>query len=105
MMGLLVRSAERGVPAVLDGVIATAAAVLAEFSAPESSRWWIAGHRSAEPAHAMALNYLGKEPVLDLGMRLGEGTGALAAVPILQGAIAVAADMATFASARVAEGG
>jgi nicotinate-nucleotide--dimethylbenzimidazole phosphoribosyltransferase len=64
--------------------------------APGSEAWWVAGHRSAEPAHSMALEHLGLAPLIDLGMRLGEGSGALAAMPLVMGATKVLAEMATF---------
>ena len=63
--------------------------------------WWQAGHRSPEPAHGIALNELGLVPILDLGMRLGEGTGAALALPVLRAAVATLASMATFTDAGV----
>ncbi len=97
MTGFLVRAAERGTPVLLDGVVSGAAAVLAERLAPGASAWWCAGHRSTEPAHRLALDDLGLEPILDLGMRLGEATGALTALPVLRAAAATVAEMATLA--------
>ncbi|MFN8125871.1 MAG: nicotinate-nucleotide--dimethylbenzimidazole phosphoribosyltransferase [Candidatus Nanopelagicales bacterium] len=101
MTGLLSGCARRGIPVLLDGVVVTAAALAAERIAPGSVAWWAAGHRSAEPAHAIALAELGLDPVLSLSMRLGEGSGALTALPVLQAAVALLADMATFDSAGV----
>lgn len=103
MAGLLGGAAAQGLPVVLDGVVVTSAALVAEGITPGASRWWLAGHRSVEPAHSIALAELDLEPVLDLGMRLGEGTGALMAVPVLQSAIDLVAGMATFDSAGVSD--
>ncbi len=103
MVGLLVRSAERGTPLVLDGVVSCAAALVADRLAPGSRAWWIAGHRSTEPAASAALAALGLEPVLDLGLRLGEGTGALLALPLVNAAAATLRDMATFEAAGVSD--
>ncbi|GAA2070324.1 nicotinate-nucleotide--dimethylbenzimidazole phosphoribosyltransferase [Williamsia deligens] len=102
MAGFLAQAAVRRTPVILDGVVVTAAALVAEDLAPGASRWWLAGHRSAEPAHQIALRQLDLDPVLDFGMRLGEGTGALTALPILQAAVTTLASMATFADAGVA---
>ena len=96
-VGFLVEASTRGVPVVLDGLMSLACAVVAQAHAPGASAWWVAGHRSTEPAHAHALKSLGLEPVLDLGMRLGEGSGAVAAVPVLRSAVAVMRDVALLA--------
>jgi nicotinate-nucleotide--dimethylbenzimidazole phosphoribosyltransferase len=101
LAGLIVGAASRRIPVVIDGYIAGAAALVADAIAPGVRAWMIAGHRSAEPGHAAALDRLGLEPVLDLGMRLGEGTGAVLALPILDAALAVMREMATFESAGV----
>jgi nicotinate-nucleotide--dimethylbenzimidazole phosphoribosyltransferase len=103
MAGFLTQGASRSTPALLDGVVSTAAALLAEQALPGAKQWWVASHRSTEPAHTIALEQLSLEPLLDLRMRLGEGTGALLALPILQSAIALATDMATFNSAGVSQ--
>ncbi|MCR3719454.1 MULTISPECIES: nicotinate-nucleotide--dimethylbenzimidazole phosphoribosyltransferase [Prauserella salsuginis group] len=95
--GFLVRAAERRVPVVLDGVFPCAAAVVAREIAPGAEQWWVAGHRSTEPAQAFALKALGLEPILDLGLRLGEGSGAVQAVPVLRNARAVLAGMGRLA--------
>ncbi len=97
MTGFLRRSAERGVPVLLDGVVSGASALLAERLAPGSVAWWCAGHRSTEPAHRASLEALGLEPVVDLGMRLGEATGALVALPVLRTAPTLLAEMSTLA--------
>ena len=103
MAGLLARAAERGRPAVLDGVVSGAAALVAERLAPGARDWWAAGHRSTEPAATLALERLGLVPLLDLGLRLGEGTGALLALPLLEAAARTLAEMATFADAGVSD--
>jgi nicotinate-nucleotide--dimethylbenzimidazole phosphoribosyltransferase len=86
---------------ILDGVVAAAAATVAHEIAPSAAQWWLAGHISPEPAHRIALERLGLEPMLDLGMRLGEGTGALAALPLLRGAVRTLSEMSTFDAAAV----
>ncbi|MGH3821309.1 MAG: nicotinate-nucleotide--dimethylbenzimidazole phosphoribosyltransferase [Pseudonocardiaceae bacterium] len=97
----LAQAALRRTPVILDGVVVGAAAMLAEELAPGARRWWVAGHRSAEPAHTLALEHLELDPILELGMRLGEGSGAVAALPLVQMAVRVLAEMATFADAGV----
>lgn len=92
--GFLVESSILGVPVVLDGLMSLACAVVAEALAPGASAWWVAGHRTTEPAQAHALKSLGLEPLLDLGMHLGEGSGAVAALPVLRSGIAVLRDVA-----------
>ncbi|MEU0505874.1 nicotinate-nucleotide--dimethylbenzimidazole phosphoribosyltransferase [Nocardia sp. NPDC005998] len=101
MAGFLAQAALRRTPVILDGVVVTAAALVAEDLAAGASAWWLAGHRSTEPAHTLALRHLRLEPLLDLDMRLGEGSGALTALPILRAAVATLAEMATFAEAGV----
>ena len=88
---------------LLDGVVVTAAALVADRMAPGARAWWQAGHRSTEPAHSLALSHLRLEPIVDLGMRLGEGTGAAVALPIVRAAIATLASMATFDEAGISE--
>lgn len=96
--GFLVRAAERGTPVLLDGVVSGACALLAERLAPGARAWWWAGHRSTEPAHRLALESLGLVPLLDLDLRLGEASGALAALPVLRTAAVLMAGMATLES-------
>ena len=103
MAGFLAQAAIRRTPVLLDGVVVTAAALVAERLAPGARAWWQAGHRSTEPAHALALTQLELVPIVDLGMRLGEGSGAAVALPIMRAAIAILADMATFESAAVSD--
>jgi len=88
---------------ILDGVISGAAALAAAALAPDVTAACFAGHRSAEPGHAIALSHLGLSPLVDLGLRLGEGTGALLALPLVQSAARALRDVATFDSAGVAE--
>ncbi len=101
MAAFLAQAAVRRTPVLLDGVVVGAAAMLAEELAPGARQWWVAGHRSVEPAHTLALQHLELDPVLDLGMRLGEGSGAVAALPLVQMAVRVLAEMATFDDAGV----
>jgi nicotinate-nucleotide--dimethylbenzimidazole phosphoribosyltransferase len=84
--GFMVAAARAGVPVLLDGLISVSSALLAERLAPGAAAWFAAGHRSTEPAQTLALDKLGLVPVLDLGMRLGEGSGAVAAVPLVRSA-------------------
>jgi nicotinate-nucleotide--dimethylbenzimidazole phosphoribosyltransferase len=102
MAGFCAQAAVRRTPLLLDGVAVTAAALVAERLAPGARQWWQAGHRSTEPGHALALAALELEPILDLRMRLGEGTGAALALPIVRAAVATLSSMATFAEAGVA---
>lgn len=95
MAGFLLRAAVRRTPVLLDGVVSGAAALAAQALAPSAPAWWLAGHRSPEPAHTAALHALGLEPLIDYGMRLGEGTGALTALPLLRSAALLAAQMVT----------
>lgn len=101
MTGFLAQAAIRRTPVILDGIAAGAAALIAEELAPGARDWWVAGHRSVEPAHTLALEHLQLTPVLELHMRLGEGSGAVAALPLLQMAARVLAEMATFDDAGV----
>lgn len=101
MAGFLAQASVRRTPVILDGVVVAAAAVVAEELAHGAREWWLAGHRSTEPAHSIALRHLQLEPLLEFDMRLGEGSGAVTALPILQSAIATLTNMATFAEAGV----
>ncbi|HEY3715012.1 MAG TPA: nicotinate-nucleotide--dimethylbenzimidazole phosphoribosyltransferase [Jatrophihabitantaceae bacterium] len=103
LTGYLLGAAAARVPVVLDGVIADAAALVARTLAPDSTAAMIAGHRSAEPGASVALAALGLAPLVDLDLRLGEGSGAVLALPIVQGAVRVLRDVATFDSAGVTE--
>jgi nicotinate-nucleotide--dimethylbenzimidazole phosphoribosyltransferase len=102
MAGFCAQAAVRRTPLILDGMTVTAAALVAERLAPGARQWWQAGHRSTEPGHALALAELGLDPIVDLRMGLGEGTGATVALPLLRAAVAALSSMATFAEAGVA---
>jgi nicotinate-nucleotide--dimethylbenzimidazole phosphoribosyltransferase len=95
IVGVLLTGAVFGVPVVLDGVVSNSAALVARAFAPRSVGYVVAGHCSAESGARIALRHLELDPLLDLGMRLGEGTGGLLAVPLLQAAASTLAEMAT----------
>lgn len=101
MTGFFLQAANRRVPVVLDGVVVTAAALVAQLANPRVSHWLAAGHRSVEPAHTIALDALGLSPIVDLDMRLGEASGALVALPVLRAAVRTLGEMATFDEAAV----
>jgi len=101
LVGVVLRAAAQGVPVILDGFIATAAAMVAVRLTPHAKDYLFASHRSVEPGHGVLLQALGLEPLLVLGLRLGEGTGAVLALPLLDGAVAILREMATFAGADV----
>jgi nicotinate-nucleotide--dimethylbenzimidazole phosphoribosyltransferase len=103
LAGFVLGGAAAGLPVLLDGVNAGAAALAAARLAPPVVDYCLAGHLSAEPGHARALAVLGITPLLDLGMRLGEGTGALLALPVVQGAARALQDVATFDAAGVVD--
>ncbi|MEU8185118.1 nicotinate-nucleotide--dimethylbenzimidazole phosphoribosyltransferase [Micromonospora sp. NPDC049047] len=103
LAGLILGAAARRTPVLLDGVIAVSAALAAAAFAPDAVGAMVAGHRSAEPGATVALRHLGLDPLIDLGLRLGEGTGALLALPVVTGAVRVLHEVATFDSAGVAE--
>ncbi len=103
MTGMILSAAQRRLVIVIDGFISTAAAALAVAIDPAVRGYLIAGHRSEEPGHRLLLDYLGLTPVLSLGMRLGEGSGAVMAMPVIEAALALYNEMATFASASVSE--
>ena len=95
IVGVILAGAVYGVPVVLDGVVSNSAALVARTLASNSAEYIIAGHRSAEPGARIVLEYLELEPFLDLEMRLGEGTGGLLAVPLVQAAARTLTEMAT----------
>lgn len=101
MAAFMAQAASRRIPVILDGAIVTAAGLWANRLAPGASSFWIAGHRSPEPAHGYALRELELTPILDLGMRLGEGSGAVEALPHIRAAVNIFHHMATFADAGV----
>ncbi len=102
IVGLVLMGAVYRIPVVLDGVVSDSAALVACALAPDCVGYLIAGHLSTEPGAMVALEHLGLEPVLDLRMRLGEGTGGLLAVPVVQAAARVLGEMATFEEAGIA---
>ncbi len=105
LAGFMVGGAAQCLPVVVDGVIAAAAALVAAAAVPDVAGYLIAGHRSSEPGSAAALEHLGLAPVLDLDLRLGEGSGALLAVPAVQAAAKILREMSTFDSAGVTDKG
>lgn len=104
MAGAIARARKLRIPVILDGFICTAAAACLEKTVPGALEHCVAGHLSAEGAHGRMLEALDKAPLLNLGLRLGEGSGAALAIGVLKGAIACHSGMATFAEAGVAEG-
>lgn len=100
--GAYLAAAQQGIPMLVDGYICSTAALCATRLNPACRDWMLFGHRSAEPGHAAVLAALQAQPLLELDMRLGEGTGAAASVPLLRMACALHNDMATFAEAAVA---
>ncbi len=101
--GVILGAALRHKPVVIDGLISTAGALIAQRLAPYAADYLIAGHRSVEPGHRFALQFLGKEPLLDLNLRLGEGTGAALAMPLVEAAARVLSEVKTFEEAQVSE--
>lgn len=104
IVGIVLAGAAARVPVLLDGVIATAGASLAARLAPPCIPFLIAGHRSQEPGHRAFLDHLGILPLLDLDLRLGEGTGALLALPLVEASVRTLTEMATFDEAAVEKG-
>ena len=102
LVGAILAARMQRVPVILDGFVVTAAAAVLQALDPSAIDHCVAGHVSAEQAHRAALQRLGKQPILDLGMRLGEGSGAALALGLLKAALACTRDMATFAQAGIA---
>ncbi len=105
LTGAYIANAQRGVPNLIDGFISTAAAMLAVKINPSVGGWCLLSHLSAEPAHRRALHLFTSKPLLDAGLRLGEGSGAALTVPLLRAAVALHNHMATFAAAGVSDSG
>ncbi len=101
LAGVILMGAIYGVPVILDGVVSNSAALVARSLAPHAVDYLVAGHLSAEPGARIALDKLGLDPLLDLGMRLGEGTGGLLAVPLVQAAARVMGEMTTLEEAGI----
>ena len=93
MTGFLLRAAGRRTPVILDGVLVGAAALIAREVTPRVIRWWLAGHRTTEPGHAVTLEQLPMDPLLDLQLAVGEGAGALLAVPLMRAAARLLTDL------------
>jgi nicotinate-nucleotide--dimethylbenzimidazole phosphoribosyltransferase len=105
LAGVALGAAAERVAVVLDGFIVTAAGLVAARLEPVAADYMIAAHISPEPGHRLGLDALGLDPLLDLGLRLGEGTGAALALPLLRAALALHAEMATFEDAGVTDAG
>jgi nicotinate-nucleotide--dimethylbenzimidazole phosphoribosyltransferase len=101
LTGLILGAALHRIPIVLDGFVVTAAALVAAQLCPAVTSYLIAAHRSAEPGHAFALQHLGLAPLLEWNMRLGEGSGAALAFPLIEASCKILSEMATFESAQV----
>ncbi len=101
MTGFILGAASRGMAVVCDGFISTAAAAVAHAIAPQVSGYLFAGHCSEEPGHRYLLSYIGLAPILHLNLRLGEGTGAVLAMPVIESSLRIFSEMATFSSAGV----
>ncbi len=101
LSGVILGAAAHSIPVVIDGFVAGASALLANGLCPRVKDYLIAAHLSSEPGHKVILDYLKLKPVLDLGMRLGEGTGAALAISIVEAAVKILAEMATFADAGI----
>lgn len=105
LAGVVLGAAAQRVPVMVDGLIAAAAALVAARLAPRSAGFLLASHRSVEPGHGPVLASLGLEPLLDLGLRLGEGTGAALAMHLVDAALGVLHGMSSFAAAGVSDSG
>ena len=103
LAGVILAAASKRIPVVIDGFISGAAALIAAGLAPQVKDYYIASHRSVEPGHNLLLDYLGLSPLVDLNMRLGEGTGAALGIFIAEASVKLLNDMATFAEAGVSE--
>lgn len=103
MTGAYLAAAQHGLPVIVDGFIASSAALVAQRVQREAPTWWLVAHASAETGHRYMVEALAAQPLLDLGMRLGEGSGAAVAVPLLRLACALHNEMATFEQAGVSE--
>ncbi|OLN21628.1 nicotinate-nucleotide--dimethylbenzimidazole phosphoribosyltransferase [Domibacillus antri] len=101
MAGAMLAAASNRIPILVDGFIAATAGLVAQMISSQVTDYMIMGHRSVEPGHAIVMDLLGKKPILDLGMRLGEGSGAAVAFPILQSAVVMLKEMATFETAQI----
>jgi len=105
LAGVVLGAAARRIPVLMDGFIASAAALAAARLAPRAGNVLLASHRSVEAGHRAVLQALGKKPLLDLDLRLGEGTGAVLALHVVEAAVRILAEMATFEGAGVTDSG
>jgi nicotinate-nucleotide--dimethylbenzimidazole phosphoribosyltransferase len=103
LAGVILAAASKRIPVVIDGFISGAAALIAAGLSPKVKDYYIASHRSVEPGHNLLLDYLGLSPLVDLNMRLGEGTGAALGIFIAEASVKLLNEMATFAEAGVSE--
>ena len=103
LSGSYIAAAQQRLPILVDGFISSVAALLATRIQPDARQWMLFSHRSAEQGHQRVLEAMQAEPLLDLGMRLGEGSGAAVALPLLQQACQLHREMATFAEASVSQ--
>jgi nicotinate-nucleotide--dimethylbenzimidazole phosphoribosyltransferase len=103
LAGVILAAASKRIPVVIDGFISGAAALIAAGLSPQVKDYYIASHRSVEPGHNLLLDYLGLSPLVDLNMRLGEGTGAAIGIFIAEASVKLLNEMATFAEAGVSE--
>jgi len=101
--GLILGAAAQKKPVMIDGIISTAGALIAQNLAPACRDYMVAGHRSVEQGHRVALDHLGKQPLLDLDLRLGEGTGGALAMNLVEAAVAILTEIATFEEAAVSQ--
>ncbi|MFH1848294.1 MAG: nicotinate-nucleotide--dimethylbenzimidazole phosphoribosyltransferase [Candidatus Omnitrophota bacterium] len=101
--GVILAAAKKSIPVVIDGFISTAGALIAYKLEPKAADYMFAAHRSQEKGHAAALKHLGLRPILDLDMRLGEGTGAALAINIIEAGIKILNEMASFSQANVSK--
>lgn len=101
--GLILGAAAQKKPVMIDGIISTAGALIAHSLSPNSKDYMIAGHRSVEQGHLIALDFLGKKPLLDLDLRLGEGTGGAVAMHLVEAAVAILTEVATFEEAAISQ--
>jgi len=102
LVGAYIAAAQNKIPSLIDGFISTAAALIACQLNPSCRNWMLFSHQSAEPAHIKALDYFRTTPLLNIGMRLGEGSGAAVCLPLLKSALSIHNNMATFTEAAIA---
>lgn len=102
LVGAYIAAAQHQIPSLIDGFISTAAALIASELNPSCRDWFMFSHQSAEPAHILALKHMNAKPLLDFGMRLGEGSGAAVCIPLLKSALTLHQQMATFEEAAIA---